>query len=98
MLGACKALSWCVCVCGGGPHKVSLTAQWSERDSVALCSPPKGRMSCLPQAWGFWAGWHAPSPHPTCLSCLQRSQDLCSSTSQGLGPVYLGAPWATVFR
>lgn len=45
----------CPGVCGG-PHEVSLTAQWSERNSVVLCSSLKGRMSCLPQAWGVWGG------------------------------------------
>lgn len=65
-------------------------AQWSEGNSVALCSSLKGRMSYLPQVWGSWGGWHALSPHPTWLACLQQSKDVCSSTSQAPGPVYLG--------
>lgn len=97
MLGAWEALCL-VYVCVQRLHGMSFTAQWSEGNSVALCSYLKGRISCLPQAWDFWDGQNLFSPHLTWLPCHQQSQALYSSPPKTPSPVYLGAPWARVLR
>lgn len=90
VLGMCEALCP-VCKCVQGPQELSFIAQWSKRNSTALCSSLKVRKRFLPQAC---SSGMCRSSHPTSRLAALPAADSSTVLSHLPRPVALCA-WVT---